>query len=56
MVVNACEAWAEELGHSAAVVESREDEVPFYEQLLYEPCSEGMDGVTLHCVRMEKDL
>ncbi|MBQ6326839.1 MAG: GNAT family N-acetyltransferase [Clostridia bacterium] len=56
MVVNACEAWAEELGHSAAVVESREDEVPFYEQLLYEPCGEAMDGVTLHCVRMEKDL
>lgn len=56
MVVNACEVWAEELGHSAAVVESREDEVPFYEQLLYEPCGEAMDGVTLHCVRMEKDL
>ena len=56
MVVSECEVWAEELGHSVAVVESREDENPFYEQLLYEPCGEAMDGVTLHCVRMEKDL
>lgn len=56
MVVSECEVWAEELGHSVAVVESREDEVPFYEQLLYEPCGESPDGATLRRVRMEKDL
>ena len=56
MVVSECEVWAEELGFSVAVVESREDEVPFYEQLLYEPCGEAADSATFRCVRMEKDL
>lgn len=56
MVVSECEVWAEALGYSVAVVESREDEVPFYEQLLYEPCGEAADGATLRRVRMEKDL
>lgn len=56
MVVSACEAWAEELGYSVAVVESRENKVGFYEQLLYEPCGEAVDGATFRCVRMEKDL
>jgi len=27
-----------------------------FSTLAYEPCGEAMDGVTLHCVRMEKDL
>ena len=56
MVVSECEVWAEELGYSAAVVESRESEVPFYEQMLYEPCGEAADGAPLRGVRMEKDL
>lgn len=56
MVVCECEVWAEELGHSAAVVESREDEVPFYEQMLYEPCGEAADEAAPRRVRMEKDL
>ena len=56
MVVSECEVWAEALGHSVAVVESREDENPFYEQLLYEPCGEAADRATLRRVRMEKDL
>ena len=56
MVVNACEEWAEELGYSKAVVESRENKVGFYEQMLYEACGEVIDGETFRCVRMEKDL
>lgn len=56
MVVSACEAWAEELGYSVAVVESRENKVAFYEQLLYEVRGEAVDGETFRCVRMEKDL
>ena len=56
MVVNACEAWAEALGYSKAVVESRENKVGFYEQMLYEACGEVIDGETFRCVRMEKDL
>ena len=56
MVVNACEEWAEELGYSRAVVESRENKVGFYEQMLYEVCGEAIDGENSRCVRMEKDL
>jgi len=56
MVVNACEEWAEELGYSKAVVESRENKVGFYEQMLYEACGEAIDGETFRCVRMERDL
>lgn len=56
MVVSECEVWAEELGCSKAVVESRENKVGFYEQMLYEACGEAVDGETFRCVRMEKDL
>ena len=56
MVVSECEVWAEELGYSKAVVESRDNKVEFYEQMLYEVCGEAMDGDTFHCIRMEKDL
>ena len=56
MVVSECEVWAEELGCSKAVVESRENKVGFYEQMLYEVCGEAVDGDTFRCIRMEKDL
>ena len=56
MVVSECEDWAEELGYSKTVVEARENKVEFYEQMLYEVCSEAADGDTFRCIRMEKDL
>ena len=56
MVVSECEVWAEELGFSKAVVESRDNKVAFYEQMLYEVCGEVVDGETFRCIRMEKDL
>ena len=56
MVVSECEVWAEELSYSKAVVESRDNKVEFYEQMLYEVCGEVVDGDTFRCIRMEKDL
>lgn len=56
MVVSECEDWAEELGYSRAVVESRENKVGFYEQMLYEVRGGAVDGDTFRCIRMEKDL
>ena len=56
MVVSECEEWAEELGYTKAVIESRENKIAFYEQMLYEICGEAVDGGTFRCVRMEKDL
>ena len=56
MVVSECEDWAEELGYSKTVVESRENKVAFYEQMLYEVCGEAMAGDTFRCIRMEKEL
>ena len=56
MVVTECEAWAEELGYTKTVVESRDNKVDFYEQMFYEVCGEAVDGVTFRCIRMEKEL
>ena len=56
MVVDACEAWAEELSFAATVVESRENKVGFYEEIGYELRGEPVDGDTFRCVRMEKLL
>jgi len=56
MVVSECEDWAEELHYAKTVVESRENKVEFYEQMLYEACGEVVDGETFRCVRMEKEL
>ncbi|MDO4418513.1 MAG: GNAT family N-acetyltransferase, partial [Eubacteriales bacterium] len=56
MVVSECEDWAEELGYSRAVVESRENKVGFYEQMLYEVRGGVVDGDTFRCIKMEKDL
>ena len=56
MVVSACEDWAEELHYAKTVLESRENKVAFYEQMLYEVCGEAVDGDTFRCIRMEKEL
>lgn len=56
MVVSECEVWAEELGYSRAVVESRDNKVGFYKQMLYEVCGKAVEGDTFRCIRMEKDL
>ncbi|MBO4885389.1 MAG: GNAT family N-acetyltransferase [Clostridia bacterium] len=56
MVVRECEEWAEELGCSKTVVESRDNKVGFYEQMGYVISGEMKDGETFRCVRMEKRL
>lgn len=56
MVVTECEAWAEELGYSKAVVESRDNKIEFYEQLNYDIDGEPVQGDTFLCIRMIKDL
>ena len=56
MVVTACESWAEELGYSKAVVESRDNKTGFYEKLMYEVAGEPVNGETFRCIRMEKQL
>ncbi len=56
MVVTACERWAEELGFRRAVVESRDNKIGFYEQLMYETAGEPVEGETFRCIRMEKVL
>ena len=56
MVVTECERWAEELGFAKAVVESRDNKVGFYENMLYEIAGEPTEGATFRCIRMEKEL
>ena len=53
-VVEACEAWAMELGFKKAVVESRDNKLDFYKQLGYEICGDAVEGETFRCIRMEK--
>ena len=56
MVVGECEEWAEELGCSRTVVESRDNKIDFYLQMDYEIRGEAVEGDTFRCIRMEKDL
>lgn len=56
MAVTECEAWAEELGFSKAVVDSRDNKIGFYDQLGYEICGEALQGDTFRCIRMIKDI
>ena len=56
-VVQEAEAWARELGFRTAIVESRENKVPFYENMGYVPdYSRKIVGTTFTCYRMEKSL
>lgn len=51
------EAWAKELGYRRAVVESRDNKVPFYETLGYTAdYSQKIVGETFTCYRMEKEM
>lgn len=57
LVVKEAEAWAKELGYTTAVLESRDNKLPFYEQMGYRAdTSVPVVGETFTCYRMEKDL
>ena len=57
LVVREAEAWAKEQGFSVAVVESRDNKIPFYEAMGYvADLDKRIDGETFTCYRMEKDL
>ncbi|MBO7117928.1 MAG: GNAT family N-acetyltransferase [Bacteroidales bacterium] len=57
LVVREAEKWAKELGYKTAVLESRENKIPFYEQIGYSAdLSQKIVGDTFTCYRMEKSL
>ena len=57
LVVQEAETWALELGFRTAIVESRENKVPFYEKMGYvADYSRKIVGNTFTCYRMEKPL
>ncbi len=57
LVVREAEAWAKELGFTKAVVESRDNKIPFYESLGYvADLNRKIEGETFTCFRMEKNL
>ena len=57
LVVREAETWARELGFTTAVVESRDNKIPFYESMGYVADMERMiEGETFTCFRMEKNL
>ena len=57
LVVKEAEAWAKELGYTTAVLESRDNKIPFYEQMGYQAdLNAPIVGETFTCYRMEKDL
>ena len=56
-VVKEAEAWARELGFTIAVVESRDNKIPFYESMGYvADLDRKIEGETFTCYRMEKNL
>lgn len=56
-VVEEAEAWARELGFTTAVVESRDNKIPFYESMGYVAVFDRrIEGETFTCYRMEKVL
>ncbi len=57
LVVKEAEQWVKELGFKTAVLESRENKVPFYETMGYVvDFSQKIVGETFTCYRMEKKL
>ena len=57
LVVREAEAWAKELGFTKAVVESRDNKIPFYESMGYVAnLDRKIEGQTFICYRMEKNL
>lgn len=56
-VVKEAEAWARELGFRSAVVESRDNKIPFYESMGYvADFDRKIVGETFICYMMEKEL
>ena len=57
LVVKEAETWSRELGFTTAVVESRDNKIPFYESMGYVADMERkIEGETFTCFRMEKNL
>lgn len=57
LVVREAETWARELGFTTAVVESRDNKIPFYGSMGYVADMERkIEGETFTCFRMEKNL
>ena len=57
LVVKEAETWAKELGFTAAIVESRDNKIPFYESMGYvADMKQKIEGETFTCFRMEKSL
>lgn len=57
LVVKEAETWARELGFMTAVVESRDNKIPFYESMGYvADMKQKIEGETFTCFRMEKNL
>ena len=57
LVVQEAEKWAKELGYGTSVVESRDNKIPFYENMGYvADYSQKIVGETFTCFRMTKDL
>ena len=57
LVVREAETWSRELGFTTAVVESRDNKIPFYESMGYVADMERkIEGETFTCFRMEKNL
>ena len=57
LVVKEAETWAKELGYAAAVLESRDNKIPFYERMGYvADMGTQIVGETFTCYRMEKTL
>ena len=56
-VVKEAETWAKELGFTTAIVESRDNKIPFYESMGYvADMKQKIEGETFTCFRMEKNL
>lgn len=56
-VVLEAETWAKELGFTTAIVESRDNKIPFYESMGYvADMKQKIEGETFTCFRMEKNL
>ena len=57
LVVKEAETWSRELGYTTAVVESRDNKIPFYESMGYvADLNHKIEGETFTCYRMEKNL
>lgn len=57
LIVREAELWAREMGFTNSVVESRDNKIPFYEQMGYvADLNDKIIGDTFICYRMEKVL